>query len=140
MWRAMPSGSPTDSAGAAPAVVLDAARCWRAARDTGRPAQPCLFALLRAYGGEMLAPVFDSLMALCESALGRRLRVGEGAVVSEDEQLLLHLIAGSKQARAHFDQSDGVAMTLHCAVCSARIMMRLALDRDTPPAIGPDPG
>jgi hypothetical protein len=70
--------APPGGVDAASAVVLAAARCWRAARDAGRTVQPCLFATLRAHGAEMLAPVFDSLMSLYESALGRRPRVGEG--------------------------------------------------------------
>jgi len=122
------------------AVVLDAARCWRAARDAGRTVQPCLFATLRAHGGEMLAPVFDSLMALYESALGRRLRVGEGAVVSEDEQLLLNLLGGSQQACTRPERSDGMVVALRCALCSTRIMMRLALDCGAPPMIESDLG
>jgi hypothetical protein len=122
------------------AVVLDAARCWRAARDAGPSVQPCLFATLRAHGAEMLAPVFDSLMSLYESALGRRLQVGEGAVVSEDEQLLLNLLGGSQRACTRLERNDGVAVALRCALCSTRIMMRHALDCGAPPTIGSNPG
>jgi hypothetical protein len=88
----------------------------------------------------MLAPVFDSLMSLYVSALGRRLRIGEGAVVSEDEHLLLNLLGGSQRACARLERNDGLAVTLRCALCSTRIMMRLALDCGAPPTNGSYPG
>ena len=112
----------------ASAIVLEAARCWRGARDAGHPAQPCLFVILRDHQCAMLAPVFDSLMALCESALGRRLCVGVSGTLSADEDLLLGLLDGSKRTRSCLDCAEGAASALDCAVCSTRIMMALALD------------
>lgn len=119
---------PVARAAAASAIVLDAARCWRGARDMGHPVQPCLFVILRDHHCAMLAPVFDSLMTLCESALGRRLRVGEAASLSEDEHLLLGLLDGSKRTRACLDCGEGAATALDCAVCSTRIMLALVFD------------
>jgi len=111
---------------ASPALVLDAARCWRGAKDRGNPIQPSLFAALRTHGYALLAPVFDSLMTLCEAALGRALRVGAHDRVSDDEALLLDLLDGTRYARACFACGDGLVTTLDCALCSTRIMLSLA--------------
>lgn len=119
-----PAGGPLS----APALILDVARCWREARDKGEPVQPCLFAALRSYDCDILAPVFDSLMMLCETALGRTLRVGTHDAVSDDEALLLDLLDGARHARACFECADGLVTTLDCALCSTRIMLRLACD------------
>jgi hypothetical protein len=112
---------------AIPAVVLEAARCWRAARDAGKAIQPSLFAMLAKRGGGVLAPVFDSLMTLCEAALGRRLRVGSDAVLTSDEHLLLDLLAAPDRAGDYSRGGAGIASALGCALRSTRIMMRLAL-------------
>jgi hypothetical protein len=119
---------PAGDAVAAPAIVLTAARCWRAPRDAGHPVQPSLFAALRDHDCAVLAPVFDSLMALCESALARRFCIGDGVDgVSEDEHLLLDLLHGTVRSRPCFDCSDGIARALDCALCSTRIRMALTL-------------
>lgn len=123
--------APVNSAAARPDVngmVTVAARCWRAARDTGAPVQQRLHALLSPHDCGMLAPVFDSLMTLCEAALGRKIAVG-GAVLSDDENLLLGLLDGSKPRRACIDCADGPARALDCAICSTRIMMALTMGR-----------
>jgi hypothetical protein len=126
---------PIGGAIAASTIVLEAARGWRAARDAGHFAQPRLFQILLAHGCDVLAPVFDSLMALCESALGRRLRVGNGSTVSDDEHLLLDLLDGSKRTRACLDCEDGIATALDCALCSTRFMMRLTFDQPRIPSL-----
>lgn len=118
---------PASQATAHAAILIAAARCWREARDVGDPVQPCLYRTLGHHDAEMLAPVFDSLMTLCEAALGRPLATGETFVLSEDEHLLLGLLDGSKTRRACFDCPEGAASALDCAVCSTRIMMGLAL-------------
>lgn len=123
--------SPGGEAPAAPHIVIDAARCWRAARDAGEPVQPCLFAALRVHDCDILAPVFDSLMTLCESALGRPLEVGDGAGVSADEHLLLDLLGGVRPSGACFVCGEGIATALDCALCSTRIMMALACSMPT---------
>ncbi|ETI63056.1 hypothetical protein C100_14815 [Sphingobium sp. C100] len=112
-------------------LLVEAARCWRNARDTGQSAQPCLYKILASHNWEMLVPVFDSLMHLCEDALGRPVAVGDAAVLSGDEYLLLGLIDGSKPRRACIDCAEGAASALDCAICSTRIMMGLAFARTT---------
>ncbi|MES1971256.1 MAG: hypothetical protein V4472_02290 [Pseudomonadota bacterium] len=121
------SARPAGDAATASIMVLDAARCWRAARDSGASVQPRLTVVLRDHACEILAPCFDSVMAICESALGRQLRVGEGESTSEDEHLLLGLIDGSKRRRACLECRDSIASALDCALCSLRIMMGMAL-------------
>ena len=65
-------------------LITTVARCWRVARDEGENAQKCLYALLRPVGLGVLAPVFDSLFSLCESALGRPIATGlRGAASAE---------------------------------------------------------
>lgn len=101
-------------------LLVAAARCWRDARDQGQPVQPCLFGLLSRHDCGMLAPVLDSLMTLCEAALGRGLRTGAPEKLSEDEHLLLGLFDGSRQWHG---RAGGAATTFDCALCSTRIMM-----------------
>ena len=109
-------------------LVLRAARTWRAARDASQPVQPRIFATLRRHGCGVLAPVFDSLMTLCEAALGRRLRVGGGGTLSDDEHLLLDLLEKPGRLRSWVRCDDGPAAALGCALCSTRFMIALALD------------
>lgn len=104
-------------------LLLDAARCWRSARDAGRPVQPSLTRILRAHCAEMLAPCLDSLMSLSQAALGRPFRVGKGGAVSKDEHLLLDLVAGGTPAC--LDCPRGIATALDCALCSTRILMTM---------------
>ncbi len=112
-------------------LLVEAARCWRNARDSGQSVQPCLYKILASHNCEMLAPVFDSLMHLCEDALGRPVAVGEAATLSGDEHLLLGLIDGSKPRHACIDCAEGAASALDCAICSTRIMMGLAFAHTT---------
>ncbi|CAH0351826.1 MULTISPECIES: hypothetical protein [unclassified Sphingobium] len=111
-------------------LVTAAARCWRAARDARAPVQQRLYMTLSPHDCGMLAPVFASLMALCEAALGRPIAVG-GVMLSDDEHLLIGLLDGSKPRRACIDCADGVASALDCAICSTRIMMALTMGRPT---------
>lgn len=117
-------------------LVTAAVRCWRKAHDGGEPVQQSLHRMLEAHDYGMLAPVFDSLMALCEAALGRRIAVG-GAGLSEDERLLLGLLDGSRPRRACIDCEQGAASALDCAICSTRIMMALTAAH---PQEAPRPG
>jgi hypothetical protein len=109
-----------------PALLVDAARCWRDARDAGRPPQPSLSDMLAAHDCAMLAPVLDSLCLFYEAALGRRLTVGAAFALSEDEQLLLGLVDGS-EPRCCLECSEGTASAFDCALCSTRIMLALNL-------------
>ena len=108
-------------------IIVEAARCWREACDSRKSTQPRLFATLSRRDCGMLAPVFDSLMALYEAALGRRLSVGRAALLSEDEMLLLGLLNGSKRTRACLNCGESAATAFNCALCSTRIMMGLAI-------------
>jgi|SRR5690606_21040454 len=112
-------------------ILVEAARCWRKARDAGQSVQPCLYRALAPHDCEMLAPVFDSLMTLCENALGRQVAVGEAATLSSDEHMLLNMIDGSKPRRACIDCPESAATSLDCAICSTRIMMGLAMAHHT---------
>ncbi len=110
------------------ALVTDAARCWRIARDAQESAQACLYELLRPVGLGVLAPVFDSLLTLCESALGRPIATGRALRASADERLLLGMLDGSRSRRECLNCDAGKASALDCAICSTRIMMALAVD------------
>lgn len=101
------------------------ARGWRAARDQHGCTQQRLHRLLAPRGWEMLAPVFDSLMTLCEAALGRPFAIGRAALLSPDERLLLGLLDGSRPRRACIDCAEGAAKALDCSICSTRIMLAL---------------
>ena len=122
---------PPRDAAAPTAIVIDAARCWRQARDGGHPILPRLAHALAAHDCTMLAPVLDSLCLFYEAALGRPLTVGEAPTLSEDEHLLLGLLDGSRP-RTCLGCTDGTASTLDCALCSTRIMLALTLGGPPP--------
>jgi hypothetical protein len=102
------------------------ARGWRMARDQRACTQQRLHRLLAPRGAGMLAPVFDSLMTLCEAAMGRRFAVGATGDLSDDERLLLGMLAGSQRPRACLGCAEGAAKALDCSLCSTRIMLALA--------------
>ncbi|BAV63387.1 hypothetical protein [Sphingobium cloacae] len=103
-------------------VVAAAARCWRSARDAGAPVQQRLYAMLAPRDFDMLAPVFDSLMRLCEASLGRPVAAG-GPALSDDERLLVGLLDGSKVRTTCVECADGIASAFDCAIRSTRIML-----------------
>lgn len=105
-------------------ILIEAARCWREARDMGRAVQPSLYRLLTGLGCGMLAPVLDSLMTLWEWAVGRRFAPGSGQI-SNDERLLLGLLDGSRSLHGGVDCEEGRALALRCAITSTRIMLAL---------------
>lgn len=117
---------PAREATAVPAMLVDAARCWREARDSGKSVQPCLAQTLDAHDCTMLAPVLDSLCLFYEAALGRPMAVGKALALSDDEHLLLGLVDGSKPRRC-LNCPKGAANALDCALCSTRIMLALTL-------------
>lgn len=121
---------PAPEATAVPAILIDAARCWREARDSGRSVQPCLSRTLDLHDCAMLAPVLDSLCLFYEAALGRPMTVGEALALSDDEHLLLGLVDGSKP-RQCLNCPKGAATALDCALCSTRIMLALTLGQPT---------
>jgi len=118
----VPSGN---DATAPNAILIAAARCWRDARDDGRAVQPYLYRMLVRNDVEMLAPLFDSLMTLCEAALGRAIVTGEALTLSDDEHLLLGLFDGTMPRHICLDCAAGTASALDCAICSAQIMLGL---------------
>ncbi|WP_343525961.1 hypothetical protein [Sphingomonas sp.] len=119
-----PTGAPFETA----RLLTAATRCWRHARDDGKPVQQALHRMLVPHRCEMLAPVFDSYLTLCEAALGRCIAVGEGAQ-SPDERLLLGLLDGSMRRRNCIDCARGPASALDCAICSTRIMLAMTLSQ-----------
>ena len=120
------------------AMLVTAMRCWRRARDNGEPVQPSLTATLRPQVGAMLAPVFASLMALCEAALARPLKVGgdvgvgAGTGLSADESMVVGLVNGSLSRRACLTCTAEAASALDCALCSTRLMVTQALSDRMP--------
>jgi hypothetical protein len=117
---------PAPEATAVAAILIDATRCWREARDSGRPAQPCLFRTLDEHNCTMFAPVFDSLCLFYEVALGRPMTVGDAMTLSDDEHLLLGLMDRS-MPRQYLTCSQDVGATLDCALTSTRIMLALTI-------------
>ena len=117
---------PTPETTAVTAILIDAARCWREARDSGRSVQPCLAQTLDRHDCIMLAPVLDSLCLFYEASLGRPMTVGDAFTLSDDEHLLLGLVDGST-LRRFLTSAHDVGSTLACAVCSTRIMLALTL-------------
>ena len=107
-------------------LVVDAARCWREARDTGQSIPPPPFTVLAREGYGILAPVFDSLMHLYEFALRRPLQIGISHGLSEDEDMLLDLLSGSKCRRNCLPSRDSAGCLLDCAIESTRIMISLS--------------
>ncbi|MBX9665174.1 MULTISPECIES: hypothetical protein [Sphingomonadaceae] len=109
---------PSHDAGIVPAMLIAAARCWREARDNRQSVQPGLFSLLSRDGHDMLAPVFDSFLTLAEAVSGRRIAIGKGAHLSEDEHRLIGLFEGTGFSSG----KSGLASSLDCAVKSLRIL------------------
>lgn len=107
-------------------LILVSARRRREARDTGLAVQPHMFAELAREGGDILAPVLDSLMHLYETVLRRPMRVGRGGTASQDEDLLLDLLTGDKQSRDIFKDGGAMGRVFETALASTRIMIRKA--------------
>jgi hypothetical protein len=108
-------------------IVVDAARCWREARDCSHPTQPRLFARLVVHDCGILAPVLDSLMILCEAAMGRILCTGNGSGSSADERLLLDLLTTPELVHNWACAGRESAAALGWALRSTNIMMRMTL-------------
>ena len=72
----------------------------------------------------MLTPVLDSLMALCEAAVGRKFLTGRGGWITSDEFLLLGLVDGVRPHRK-FDCGEGMAAALDCALRSTLTVFAL---------------
>ena len=107
-------------------LIAHSMRVWRRAHDRARPPQPDLARLLARHGMAMLAPVLDGLCRAFEHALCRPIRIGAGRPCSEDERTLAQLLDGGLPPRC-LDCPAPSADLLHCALCSTRIMLSLAL-------------
>lgn len=111
-------------------LLVEALRCWQQSREDRQEAQPSLYRLLHPKGLAMLAPAFDSLLSMYESALGRPVSVGKPGRPSTDESMLIALIEGQETGSACIDCADSAALSLDCALCSVRILLTLdASDR-----------
>lgn len=108
-------------------VVTRSMRCWREASDTSLAVQPHLSGMLAIQACAILAPVLDSLFCFYEAALERPLKVGEAASLSADEWLLIQLIERPDLCRARMGCTPGAMLGLNCALCSARVMLSLAM-------------
>lgn len=134
--------TPTAAPTAINSLILEAARSWRLARDSGNPVQPALYHVLLGYGCGILAPVIDSMLSLYEACSGRRFRIGapEYIGISSDEHRLLNLLRGSADkdtAVLDASASPDLARVMRISLRSARIMLRLALE---PTGATPSPG
>jgi len=109
-------------------LIVAATRCWRRARDSGMPVQQHLYAVLSGHGWGVLAPVFDGLLAICETALGRRLAIGDGSICSRDELLLCDLLDAARPGRSTCGDSQPFGPVMDGAIRSARIMIGLVIE------------
>ncbi len=114
-----------------PALLVEAVRCWREARDKRQPVQSSLFVLLSRHGHGMLAPVFDRVMTLAEGVSGRRIAIGDGETLSEDETRLIDLV----EAGGDRQEDEGLGASLYCAVASLRILMARSNLAPAPPVV-----
>lgn len=123
----------TTNAATTTALIVDAVRAWRKARDNRLPVQPTIHQSLTGPSCGVLAPVFDSLLSLYEACSGRRFQVGgeTHVTLSGDEHRLLNLLKGSSGCEAPVLDASAIPSlvpALRIALRSARIMTRLALD------------
>jgi hypothetical protein len=108
---------------ALPEVLLrEAARRWRGARNAGQPTQPALHAVLAPRGWEMMAPVIDSLMVLCECRMGQAPCSDCAEHPSSDEQLLCGLFDGEGDSVLERSAPAPIDAALRTAIVSARLM------------------
>jgi hypothetical protein len=137
--RAMPAVS----ALATTSMVIEAARSWRAARDTGYPVQPALYAPLETRGCGMLAPTLDGLLTLFEAGFRRRFQAGDplDRGLTGDEHQLLDLLAEDEPPAAAEQVRPGLATAMLIALRSTRIMLRSVArqqaDNQSPPGSEP---
>lgn len=108
-------------------VVIRSMRYWREACDARFPVQPHLSGMLAVRACAVLAPVLDSLFCFYETALGRPLTVGDTGSPSADELLLLQLMEQPDLCGRTMGCAAGALLGLNCALCSARVMLALAL-------------
>lgn len=114
------------------ALVLDAVRSWRRARDNRLPVQAAIHQSFVDPRWSVMAPVFASLLSLHEACSGRRFQVGRETHVTCDELRLLKLLkepAGCDVPVLDGNVTPSLIPALRIALRSTRIMMRLSLDK-----------
>ena len=119
----------------AASAIIDAARSWRIARDSGLSIQPALYNRLEARGYGLLAPVLDGLLTLFEAGFRRHFRAGDpsDSTITGDEHQLLALLEGEESAPpVDYFRAD-LAGAMRIAVRSSRIMLRSVIRQDGRP-------
>ena len=110
-------------------IILDVMRCWRDAKDHGEAVQPYIYETLARHRLEILVPVFDSLMTLCEAAMKRSIVAGEDGDRSVDETALIDMLVDPEDARIYIGRTQEDRILLNCALRSTRLMMEQAAPR-----------
>lgn len=104
-------------------MIVEAIRCWEAAKKSGLARQPRLYQTLADYRLEILAPAFDSLMTIFEAAMKRPIIVGTDCYPSADESVLIGMLVEPGNAENHFCRSEEELALLVCALRSIRLMI-----------------
>jgi hypothetical protein len=112
--------------------ITKALRDWQSASIAGVPVMPYLFVALDGQSCALLSPVLDSLFRFYQAALERPLVVGDAGRLSDDEKLLLVLVSRPDLSGQKLDCPAGIARGFNCALCSARIMLAVALEGREP--------
>jgi hypothetical protein len=123
-------------------MVIEAARSWRAARDTGDPVQPALYAPLETQGCGLLAPALDGVLTMYEAGFQRRFQAGKplDRGLTGDEHQLLDLLAEEEPRPAVEQVHPGLATVMRIALRSTRIMLRLITRQQIDGQSSPDSG
>jgi hypothetical protein len=108
--------------------ITKALRYWHRASRAGIPVMPFLFGALGGQSCALLSPVLDSLFRFYEAALERPLVIGDAERLSDDESLLLVLVSHPELSGHRLACPSGIVEGLDCALCSARIMLAVALE------------
>jgi len=122
------------------AMIVRLFRRWVAARQEGVGTAASLVALAGELNVPPLAAVaLDSLLALTESCLGRRLEAECccSKVLAPDERAVLLLLGAAGQARHPVFASPAVPHGLPGAVAWAAASLVRLLDHEVPPAPAP---
>ncbi len=112
-------------------TIVDAARSWRIARDTGQAVQPALYTRLETWGCGVLAPVLDGLLSLFEAGFRRRFHAGalSDSRLTNDEHHLLDLLESDEPAPPIEQFHPDLAGPMRIAVRSSRIMLGSVIGR-----------
>lgn len=106
-------------------TIIEGARSWRIARDTGDPVQVSLYQRLEALGAGLLAPVLDSVMMLFEARFERRFQAGgpSDVVFTLDERHLLDMLEDDDAVPPADQFHPDLAKMMRIALRSMRIML-----------------